>query len=489
MLIIPAIDIMNGMCVRLTQGDFTSKKVYDRDPVEVAKRFEAEGAPWLHIVDLDGAKEGKPVNQKLIMKLRNAVQIPIQVGGGIRDYRTAKNYLEAGIERIIVGTKAVTSENFIRELIEEFSEQRIAVAIDAKDQKLAIKGWQKTSEQTVGAFAEKLRQKGVKTIVVTDTMMDGTLGTPNFDLAYSLKKMGFFVIVAGGISDTSSIAQLDALKIDGAIIGKALYEGKISISEALKACQNGLTKRIIPCLDVKDGRVVKGIQFKNLADAGDLVELGKKYSDADADELVFLDIAASRENRKTTVEMVRRIAENIFIPFTVGGGITEINDMRRLLKAGADKVAINTAAVKNPALIQEGAREFGSQCIVIAIDAKKGGNGYTVYIQGGSEDSGLDAMDWAKRTQELGAGEILLTSIDRDGTQNGFDIDLLQRMASAVTIPVIASGGAGKLEDLKDALTLGKADAVLAASLFHYDAFTIKQAKNYLQSCGIPIRI
>lgn len=489
MLIIPAIDIIDGMCVRLTQGDFASKKVYDSDPIEVAKRFEAEGAPWLHIVDLDGAKDGTPMNMKLIMKLRNAVQIPIQVGGGIRDYRAAKNYLEGGIERVIIGTKAVTSENFIRALIEEFSEQRIAVAIDTKDEKLAIKGWQKMSEQTVDAFAERLRQDGVKTVVVTDTVMDGTFGTPNFDLVRSLKKIGFFVIAAGGISDTSSIARLDALEIDGAIIGKALYEGRISVSEALKACQNGLTKRIIPCLDVKDGRVVKGIKFKNLADAGDPVELGKKYSDAAADELVFLDIAASRENRKTTIAMVRRIAENIFIPFTVGGGITELNDMRRLLKAGADKVAINTAAVKNPALIQAGAHEFGSQCMVIAIDAKKRGSGYTVYIQGGSEDSGLDAIDWAKRAQELGAGEILLTSIDRDGTQNGFDIDLLRRITSAVTIPVIASGGAGKLEDLKDALTLGKADAVLAASLFHYGALTMKQAKNYLQSCGIPMRI
>ncbi len=489
MLIIPAIDIIDGMCVRLTQGNFASKKVYNSDPVEVAKYLEFEGAPWLHIIDLDGAKEGKPVNKKLILKLRNAVKIPMQVGGGIRDYYTAKNYLEAGIERVIIGTKAVTSKNFIRELIAEFSAERIAVALDDKNKKLAIKGWQKISEYGMNAFAKKLRQDGVSTIVVTDTMMDGTMGTPNFDLACELKKMGFFVIAAGGISDVSSIARLKAMGIDGAIIGKALYERKISIAEALQITQNGLTKRIIPCLDVKNGRVVKGVNFKNLRDAGDPVELGKKYSDADADELVFLDISAACENRKTMIDMVRQIAKNIFIPFAVGGGITEIDDMRRLLKAGADKVTINTAAVKNPALIKEGAREFGSQCIVVAIDAKKRGDNYIVCIKGGSEDTVLDAIEWAKQVQELGAGEILLTSIDRDGTQSGFDIDLLQRMTSAVTIAVIASGGAGKLDDLKDALSSGKADAVLAASLFHYDTLTIKQVKKYLQFSGIPMRL
>jgi cyclase len=251
-----------------------------------------------------------------------------------------------------------------------------------------------------------------------------------------------------------------------------------------------LAKRIIPCLDVKDGRVVKGINFVNLRDAGDPVEQAQVYDAERADELVFLDITASHERRDITIEMVRRVADAIFIPFTVGGGIRTIEDIRAILMAGADKVSINTAAVQNPALITEGAKHFGSQCIVVAIDAKRVGHGrWEVYIHGGRTPMGLDAVEWARKVDERGAGEILLTSMDCDGTQEGYDIELTRAIAEAVSIPVIASGGAGKLEHFHQALTVGKADAALAASLFHYKQLTIAQVKEYLAAQGVPVRL
>ena len=258
-----------------------------------------------------------------------------------------------------------------------------------------------------------------------------------------------------------------------------------------------LAKRIIPCLDVKDGRVVKGVHFKNLRDAGGPVENAAFYSKEGADELVFLDITATIENRKTVVEMVKATARKVFIPFTVGGGIRGIKDIEILLKSGADKISINTAAVKNPKLIEEASRKFGSQCIVVAIDAKQAtrckhltrSSRWEVYINGGNTPTGIDAVKWAKKVEKLGAGEILLTSMDRDGTKDGYDIELTRAISESVNIPVIASGGAGNLKHLYEALTKGKADAVLAASIFHYRTYTIRQAKEYLKKRGIPVRI
>lgn len=252
-----------------------------------------------------------------------------------------------------------------------------------------------------------------------------------------------------------------------------------------------LTKRIIPCLDVKDNRVVKGVNFLNLRDAGDPVELGARYSEQGADELVFLDITATIRSRKTIVELVERVAENIFIPFTVGGGISTADEIGLLLRSGADKCSINTAAVKNPDLIRQAADRFGSQCVVLAIDARrKAGkdNQWIVTIKAGSEPTDMDAVEWAVRGQKLGAGEILLTSMDADGTQSGYDIALTRAVAEAVDIPVIASGGAGTLDSIRQALQEGKASAVLAASIFHYGTYTIAQVKDYLQQHNIPIR-
>lgn len=249
-------------------------------------------------------------------------------------------------------------------------------------------------------------------------------------------------------------------------------------------------KRIIPCLDIHLGRVVKGVNFVNLRDAGDPVEIAAQYDKAGADELVFLDITASSDARNIVLDMVRRVAETVFIPFTVGGGIRTVDDFRDILREGADKIAINSAAIKNPSLISDAALIFGSQCVVVAIDAKKrsNGEGWEVYLNGGRVNTGLDAVEWATRAYELGAGEILLTSMDADGTKQGYDLELTRAISENVNIPVIASGGAGNMEHFKEAFTIGKADAVLAASLFHYKEMEIKDLKEYLQGENISVR-
>lgn len=250
-----------------------------------------------------------------------------------------------------------------------------------------------------------------------------------------------------------------------------------------------LAKRIIPCLDVTDGRVVKGVNFVNLVDAGDPVEIAVEYNKQGADEIVFLDITASSDSRATMVDLVRETAKQVFIPLTVGGGIRTVEDMRLMLNSGADKVSINTAAIKNPELIRLGAKLFGSQCIVLAIDAKREpDDGWRVYTHGGRYRVELSAIEWAVRGVKLGAGEILLTSMDADGTQNGYDCELTKRVSSAVSVPVIASGGAGKLEHLVEVLDKGKADAVLAASIFHFGTYSISEAKEFLAKHGIPVR-
>lgn len=252
-----------------------------------------------------------------------------------------------------------------------------------------------------------------------------------------------------------------------------------------------LTKRIIPCLDVNGGRVVKGVNFVNLIDAGDPVEIAAAYDKAGADELVFLDITASSDNRRTVVDMVRRVADKVFIPFTVGGGIRTVEDFKELLREGADKISVNTAAILNPQLINDAAEKFGSQCVVLAIDAKRraDGSGWNIYKNGGRIDVGIDAVEWAKKVEELGAGEILLTSMDCDGTKAGYDLELTRTISESVSIPVIASGGAGTLEHFYDAFTEGKADAALVASLFHFKELEIKEVKEYLRDKGVSVRL
>jgi cyclase len=250
-----------------------------------------------------------------------------------------------------------------------------------------------------------------------------------------------------------------------------------------------LKNRIIPCLDVKNGRVVKGINFVGLKDAGDPVEQAKIYSDGGADEICFLDITASNENRNTIYDVVEKTSKKCFVPLTVGGGVRSVDDIHKLLNCGADKISINTAAVQNQKIVNESSKKFGSQCIVVAIDAKKKADKWEIFTHGGSSNTGIDAVEFAKKMEDAGAGELLVTSMDRDGTQEGYDIELMSKISSEVNIPVIASGGVGNLDHLADGIKLGKASAVLAASIFHYGIHSIKEAKEYLDSKGIPVRI
>ena len=250
-----------------------------------------------------------------------------------------------------------------------------------------------------------------------------------------------------------------------------------------------LKNRIIPCLDVKNGRVVKGINFVDLKDAGDPVEQAKIYSDGGADEICFLDITASNENRDTIYEVVEKTSKKCFVPLTVGGGVRSVDDINKLLNCGADKVSINTAAVQNAKVVEDSSRKFGSQCIVVAIDAKRKDDGWEIFTHGGRNNTGIDAVEFAKKMEDSGAGELLVTSMDRDGTQVGYDIELMSKISSIVNIPVIASGGVGNLEHLVDGIKLGNASAVLAASIFHYGKHSVKEAKEYLDSKGIPVRI
>lgn len=490
MLVIPVIDIIGGKCVRLTQGDYSTKKVYSDDPFGMTMLFRNQGAEMIHVIDLDGAKCGKPVNADLVIKMKKAVGLMFQVGGGIRSVEAAKMYLNSGIDRIIIGTKALEKLSFVSDLIDEYGSERIVVSVDIRDGKVALRGWQTLSDCDYADFAANLKTTGVKNILCTDISKDGSLDSPDLKLFEVLMKIGFKVVAAGGISNVETILKLKKIGVFGAVLGKALYEKKIVFKDVLLAVRDSeLTGRIIPCLDVKDGRVVKGVNFKNLNDAGDPVELAKKYYEEGADELVFLDISASSQKRGIVLDMVKSVAKNIFIPFTVGGGIRNIDDIREVLLNGADKVSLNTAAVENPSLISEAAKTFGSQCIVVAIDVKKTDGKYKVFIKGGKEGTSKEAVSWAKEVVKLGAGEILLTSMDRDGTKSGFDNEILRIISDNVDVPVIASGGAGKLGHIRDAFLIGKADAVLAASVFHYDKYSMSDVKQYLKSFNIPVRL
>ncbi len=484
MLVLPAIDILGGKCVRLYKGQYDKVTEYFDNPVDVAKGFVNDGAQFIHIVDLDGAKMGKPVNFRLVLDVVKNVDVPVQIGGGIRTFESAASYLDGGVQRIIMGTSALKDLGLIKKIIQKYGSERVLVSLDFKNGKVGINGW--TEEVDFDAVFEDLRSVGVKNLIVTDITKDGTLEGPNFELLRMVKAEGFNVIAAGGVTSADDIQKLSKLNLSGAIIGKAIYEGRINLREVSR---KSLAKRVIPCMDIADGRVVKGTNFKNLKDAGDAVELAKLYDKMGADELVFLDITATVEKRNTLINLVERIAKKISIPFTVGGGIKNTDDIRALLNAGADKVSIGSIAIMDPKVVAEASKEFGVQCIVISLDCKKNGDGWELYIKGGREVTGLDAVDFARKMENLGAGELLVNSLDRDGMKNGYDIDLLREISDAVNIPVIASSGAGSYEDFWEAFIYGKADAALAASLFHYGEINISELKQYLDSKNITVRL
>jgi len=496
--VIPAIDIREGKVVRLTQGDFSKQITYSNNPVAILKQFIEAGALWIHVVNLDGALTGNfrknlsyPVILDLI-KLSKQAGIKIQIGGGIRNIEVTEELINRSTDRIILGTVALNDSNVLKFLFKQYG-NKIAIALDCSNRKIRTKGWQFETNLDIFKILSKLENLGIRNFIVTDIMKDGTSTGLDANLFLKLKEKknpNTRIIASGGISSINDIEKA-LMCADGVIVGKALYNGNIALSvfgsflDDLHKSQ--LVKRIIPCLDVKNGRVVKGIKFKNLQDSGDPVELARHYNNNGADELIFLDISATIEGRKSMLNTIRSVAEEIFIPLTVGGGIKTIEDMTAIIKAGAEKISINSAAIKDPNLITVAAKKFGSQCIVVAIDAKRKGKSWEVYSHSGSKPTGIDVLEWVKTVVDKGAGELLVTSMDRDGTNSGYDLDLIRAIADIVSVPVIASGGAGNKEHFIDAIKNG-AEAVLAASLFHYNRLRIQDLKEFLHNHEIIVR-
>ena len=480
--------MIGGQCVRLTKGDYDQKKVYNDNPVEVAKHFEQLGFKRLHVVDLDGAKSKHIVNDAVLRAITTHTSLIVDFGGGIKTEEDIEKAFAAGASMVTVGSIAVTNPQLFMHWLDKYGADKLILGADVRNGKISINGWKEDSSEDLLPFLKQYIDRGVKNVLCTEISKDGTLQGPATDLYKEVMAAypQLHLIASGGVSCNHDIEDLESAGIPAVVFGKAFYEGKIDVNQLRS---QGLAKRIVPCLDVKNGETVKGTNFVNLRSAGDPVELGKAYSDAGADELVFLDITASYEERKTFTDMVSRVAAEINIPFTVGGGINELKDVDRLLNAGADKVSVNSAAIRHPELINEIANHYGSQVCVCAIDARQDADGWHCYVKGGRERVELGLFDWAKEVADRGAGEILFTSMDHDGVKQGFANEALARLADEVSIPIIASGGAGKMEHFRDAFTLGKADAALAASVFHFGEIAIPDLKKYLRGQGINVRI
>jgi len=492
MEIIPAIDIISGKCVRLIRGDFKLKKVYSSNSLKIAQLFQEAGLRRLHLIDLEGAKAGKIKNWKTIEKIAKNTSLLIEFGGGVGGEKDIKKLLSFGIDKVILGSLVLKEPEKFKRIVKKFPD-KVIVAVDILGKKICYRGWQEKAQKELSSFLGDLIKLGVKTIICTDIERDGTLKGPNFSLYKKLISTPYLkgkkieIIASGGIRNVEDLKKLLETGISGAIVGKAIYENKISLDD-LKSM---IPKKIIPCLDCKIWRgrwsVVKGVKFEKLRYAGNPVKLAKKYSQEGADELAMLDISASQEKRKPFFDLVKRVVGVINIPLVVGGGIGSISDIEKLLKAGANKVSLNTAIVKNPKFLNQAVKKFGSEKIVAAIDAKKQGQSWKVCILGGTKITNLDAIKWAKEVKRRGAGELLPTSKDKDGTKEGYDLALLRKLKEATNLPVIASGGAGKMKHFLDAFTKGKADAVLAASLFHFNEIKIPELKKYLRQKGINV--
>jgi cyclase len=499
--LLPAIDLRHGRAVRLQQGDAARETVYVDDPVALVRSFQEAGVRRVHVVDLDAAF-GEPPQRALIEKM--AAVLPVQLGGGLRDQQSIAWAFEAGCDRAVIGSLVAREPERFRDLALEHP-GKLVPALDVESGAVRIAGWREGARRTLAELCALLRGLPCPAVLVTDVERDGMLTGPNFELTRQVARdSGLPGLLSGGIHKLADLEVAASMpELTGAVVGRAIYEGAFTLAEALKVCgqppgsagvppagaagPSHLARRVIPCLDVKNGRVVKGVRFENLTDQGDPAESALRYAEQGADEIVFLDITAAPEGRTTDVDWVRRTAEQVFIPLTVGGGVRSEDDARRLLLAGADKVGINSAAVADPDLIGRLARRFGRQFVVLSVDARRREGGWEVVTQGGRRATGLDALAWIREGVERGAGEILLTSIDRDGTKDGYDLELLAAVTSSVDVPVIASGGAGTPEHLAAGLAAGAA-AVLAASIFHQGTYTVGEVKERLAEAGFPIR-
>jgi cyclase len=486
--VIPSLDLLGGQVVRLLHGDFAKVTAYG-DPESVLDSLDVPRGSRLHLVDLEASRSGRPIELEVVRRLAKR-DLRVQVGGGIRSLADARAWIDAGAAKVVIGTVAADSPAILREIVDALGAERVIAAIDVRDGIVRVNGWKSDARATLAEVLARVQALGIAETLITDINKDGAMRGPSFALYRSLQTK-LRIIASGGVSTLGDLVSLSRIGSVGAcVIGRALLDRRVQLAEARArvATPNAIPERIIPCLDVRDGRVVKGVNFVDIRDAGDPVECAARYEAEGADELVILDISATDANRTTALETVHRVSESLFIPLTVGGGVRTIEDFRALLRAGADRVAINTAALRNPQLIADCAREFGVQAVVLSCDAKRVGDHFEAMVRSGKESSGVDAVAWCRQAEELGTGEILLTSVDCDGTNAGYDIELLRAVTSAVRISVIASGGAGSLEHFRDAIEAGGARAVLAASLFHDRRLTIDDVKRYLSGEGIPVR-
>lgn len=490
MNICPSLDIIGDQVVRLKRGDFEAVTEYGTVG-EVLAVLDLERDTRIHVVDLNGSRYGKPQALDAVRQIASG-GFRVQVGGGVRTASDARCWFKAGVERIVIGTVAADDPSLLRELVATYGAARIVPAVDVRDGVVRVAGWTRDTTASLGSVLRQIEEAGIEEILVTDIGRDGVMLGPSLALYRALaSSTSLRVIASGGVAALSDVVSLARIEnVSACVIGRALLEGRFTLAEAREraATTSAIPVRVIPCLDIRDGRVVKGVNFAAIRDAGDPVECVQRYEEEGADEITVLDISASDRGLGTAVDTIRRIADAMFIPLTVGGGVRTIEDFRAMLRAGADRVAINTAAVRRPELISEAANEFGVQAVVLSCDAKKVDGRYEVMVRSGSEGTGIDVAGWCCRAEGLGAGEILLTSVDRDGTNSGYDIELLRVVTGAVRISVIASGGAGSLEHFRDAIAAGGARAVLAASLFHDRILTIRDVKSYLESERIPVR-
>ncbi len=449
-------------------------------------------------------------NRPVVVAIAAAVKIPVQAGGGVRSLADAAELLDGGIARVVVGTAAVLQVGFLAEIAERWP-GRVAAGVDHRDGEVRVKGWSEGAGRDVANVISELAGAGAAAVIVTEISRDGLMHGP--DLAgyrALLRTCDVPLIASGGTGSLDDLRRLARLhvgsrRLSGVIVGRAIYEGRFSVPDAVAASRGPRYEapdepsgeavmravRVVPCLDVDAGRVVKGVRFAGLRDAGDPVELAARYDAEGADEIVFYDITASAERRETMLDVVSRTAEQVFIPLTVGGGVRTLEDARRLLRLGADKVSVNSAAVARPELVREISDTFGAQCAVVGVDMRRKpglGPAWEVYIHGGRVPTGVDVMEWVARCEKLGAGELVLNSMDRDGTRQGYDLELTRRVVEATGIPVVASGGVGTLADLVDGAVIGCADAVLAASIFHFGEATISDAKAALAAAGVTVR-
>jgi cyclase len=480
--LIPSLDLLGGRVVRLREGDFASATFYD-EALSLAKMWPR--GLRLHVVDLEGSRSGSPREIELVRYLVRQ-GFSIQVGGGVRSVADVETWLATGAERVVIGTLACDQPELFRSIVGASGVERILPAVDLRDGEIRSSGWTARGREPLDETLRLLEESGCSEVLVTDVRCDGKLAGPSFTLYRELaRRTSLQIIASGGVATRRDVDLLSRLPgLSGAVVGRAVLEGHINASYRPAS---SLPPRIVPCLDVRDGRVAKGVRFEQLRDAGDPAELAQRYESEGADEIVLLDIVATPDERQTAIDTVRRVSKLLSIPLTVGGGVRSIADFRALLRAGADRVAINSAAVRRPALIREAAAEFGVQAVVLACDVRGGADGEVV-VSGGRSGTGLDPLQWCREAVDAGAGEILLSSVDRDGTQLGFDIALLRRISSAVNAGVIASGGAGNARHFLQAIEEGGACAALAASLFHERTLSIGQVKTYLTEVGMRVR-